>query len=100
MPRVLLAVLCLLLASLCQWLAGPVSSEPGTLGMAAPVPVSWEATKPAGLSASPASAGAAHGGFTAFVSRMVPTAALFQAAPELLAADRQERLLRWGQLLL
>ena len=84
---------------MCQWLAGPVSSDPASLGMGAPVPLSWESVKPAPLiqsglvSIDPARPEQAW-------RQPTVSAVLLRATREVALPGRQERLLWWGRLLL
>ncbi|MEX2534740.1 MAG: hypothetical protein WD273_03990 [Trueperaceae bacterium] len=67
--------------------------------MGAPVPVSWEANKPGGLSAPPASRPDTGPGLPNSITVASFPGWLLGPALDALV-ERQERLLLWGQLLL
>jgi hypothetical protein len=92
---------CLLVAALCQWLAAGAVAEAGNLGMGAPLPPAWEASRPGAASGQP-SGWRVDSDF----ERAPPQAILggprwfAPALPPVDAVDRRDSLLRWGRLLL
>ena len=95
---VLLPVLCLLLASVCQWLVAPLGGELATLGMGAPVPVAWEAVQQTGLLAPTGDGGMDSPRLRPWLRATTDHGWRLLSVVEVFAIDRQERLLRWGRL--
>jgi hypothetical protein len=91
----------LLAGALGQWLAGGVVADTGNLGMGAPVPPAWEASRPGAVPGQP-------GGWRMDIAfERLPLLAISgaarQLAPASTAADplvRRNRFLQWGRLLL